>query len=93
MRATYSDLLRAVATEANTPMTTAERVLKALAKTVAERAQNNIDSPITHFGTFKVRLREARNGINPSSGEKIIIEARRAISFKPSAKLKQKVNS
>ena len=40
------------------------------------------------FGTFSKVHRKARQGVNPSTGEKITIEARDAIRFKPGKALK-----
>jgi|TARA_B100000287_G_scaffold134946_1_gene126945 integration host factor subunit beta len=47
---------------------------------------------IRDFGTFSLRLRKARTGRNPSSGEKIDIQDKYFIHFKPSKKIKQLVN-
>ena len=47
---------------------------------------------IRDFGTFSLRLRKARTGRNPSSGEKIDIQDKYFINFKPSKKIKQLVN-
>ena len=41
------------------------------------------------FGAFNLRSRKARNGRNPKTGEKIIIEARKTISFRAAPRLKQ----
>ena len=50
------------------------------------------DIEISGFGKFKVNKKHERRGRNPQTGEDIIIEARRILSFKPSAILKQSVN-
>ncbi|MCF7919839.1 MAG: HU family DNA-binding protein [Candidatus Cloacimonetes bacterium] len=41
------------------------------------------------FGTFKVTERKARTGVNPSTGKKIKIPARKVPVFKPGKKLKE----
>ncbi|HLG20492.1 MAG TPA: HU family DNA-binding protein [Bdellovibrionota bacterium] len=41
------------------------------------------------FGAFTLRKRKARTGRNPKTGEPIMIEARRAIAFRPAPLLKQ----
>jgi nucleoid DNA-binding protein len=43
------------------------------------------------FGTFKVAERKARTGVNPSTGERIKIPARKVPVFKPGKKLKDSV--
>lgn len=47
---------------------------------------------ISGFGNFEVREKESRVGRNPQTGDQIIIEARRVLSFKPSQVLKDMIN-
>lgn len=44
------------------------------------------------FGTFSLKSRAARDGINPKTKEKIKIKASKSIGFKPATKLKEKLN-
>ena len=48
---------------------------------------------IVHFGTFTVRNKSPRRGRNPRTGAMITIKKRQAISFRPSKKLRELVNS
>lgn len=43
------------------------------------------------FGTFKVDKRKARKGVNPQTGEKIKIKAKRVPKFVPGKALKEAV--
>lgn len=43
---------------------------------------------VSGFGSFRVVRRKARKGINPQTGESIVIRGRKAVSFKPSKSLK-----
>jgi nucleoid DNA-binding protein len=43
---------------------------------------------VSGFGSFRIVKRRDRMGINPQTGETILIRGRRAISFKPSKNLK-----
>lgn len=47
---------------------------------------------IAGFGVFDVKKKADRRGRNPQTGEAITIEARRVLTFKPSAVLKSTVN-
>lgn len=47
---------------------------------------------LTGFGTFEVRERSARTGVNPSTGEKTEIPAGKYPAFKPGKSLKDEVN-
>jgi len=44
---------------------------------------------ISGFGKWTVMSKKARKGRNPQTGEEITIDARRVVSFKPSAVLKK----
>ena len=46
---------------------------------------------IPGFGIFKVSDRKAREGINPKTGEKIHIPAKKAAKFRPAKALKEAV--
>jgi len=48
---------------------------------------------LVHFGTFTVRDKSPRRGRNPRTGDTITIKKRQAVSFRPSKKLRELVNS
>lgn len=41
------------------------------------------------FGSFRLKVRKARQGTNPNTGEKMTIASRKAVSFTVSSKLKK----
>lgn len=47
---------------------------------------------LKELGKFEVQTREARTGINPTTQEKITIEAKKAVKFKPATTLKEELN-
>ena len=47
---------------------------------------------IRNFGVFEVVRRKGREGVNPASGEPLFIPAHKGLQFRPSAKLKDKVD-
>lgn len=38
---------------------------------------------LSDLGVFTVNLRPARNGVNPKTGEKIVISERKVVKFRP----------
>ena len=58
-------------------------------KTTLEQGEN---LKISGFGSFVVRQKADRRGRNPQTGEAITITARRILSFKPSALLRDAIN-
>jgi DNA-binding protein HU-beta len=47
---------------------------------------------LSGFGTFKRVQRQARKGVNPRTGEKIKIKARKVTRFTPGTRLQKAVN-
>jgi integration host factor subunit alpha len=47
---------------------------------------------LSGFGKFSVKDKRPRKGMNPQTGEELIIDARRVVTFKPSGRLKDKIN-
>jgi len=58
-------------------------------KATLERGEN---LKISGFGNFVVKQKSDRCGRNPQTGEAITINARRILTFKPSAILKESIN-
>lgn len=59
---------------------------------IAETLEKGESVTIQSFGTFEVRQRAARKGINPQTKKAIEINASKAPAFKVSYKLKERVN-
>ncbi len=56
-----------------------------------ELAKGN-DFMISGFGKWSVKQKSPRLGRNPQTGEQIIIDARRVVTFKPSPLLRNTIN-
>lgn len=50
------------------------------------------DLLLSGFGKFNVKDKKERKGRNPQTGEMLILEPRRVVTFSPSGILKDKVN-
>jgi integration host factor subunit alpha len=50
------------------------------------------DLLVSGFGRFNVHAKQARMGRNPYTGEKMVLRARRVVTFKPSRVLKRRIN-
>ncbi len=58
---------------------------------IAKSVVNGTDVKISSFGNFQIRTKAPRPGRNPRTGESIPIEARRAVTFHASHKLKEQI--
>jgi DNA-binding protein HU-beta len=87
-----SDLVSALAEKANVTKAAATAVLSALTDVVSEALANDGSRvQLSGLGTFSVRNRKARNGVNPATGAKIQIPAKRVAAFKASSTLASRV--
>ncbi len=66
-----------------------EMVFEALKESLCEGEKVKISG----FGNFSVKEKQSRRGRNPQTGEQIIIDARRVLTFKPSQVLKAVLNN
>ncbi len=48
---------------------------------------------LSGFGNYVLRDKSARPGRNPRTGEEVVVNARRVVTFKPGLKLKVKIDS
>lgn len=70
----------------------ANKIVNTLFETIKKTLASGEDIHIQGFGKFQVKFKWARKGRNPQSGEMIILRSRRTVSFRPSLKLKEKMN-
>ncbi len=54
---------------------------------------NGENVQLSGFGTFELRQRSERKGVNPRTKEPITIPASKTVGFKPGKALKESVNS
>ena len=87
-----TELVAAMAEQAQISKKDAEAALKAFTDVVAEELKANGKVQLVGFGTFEVTERAAREGRNPQTGEPMPIAACKAPKFKPGKALKDEVN-
>ena len=88
---TKQELVAAVAKKAEVSKVGAEKVISAVLETITESLANGKNVQFVGFGTFEVKQRDAREGINPKTKEKIQIPAKKVVNFKVGKKLKDAV--
>ena len=88
-----SELIEAIASDANVSKADAGRALDAFIKNVTSTLAKRGNVAISGFGSFQTRDRAARKGINPRNpSETINIPAATVPAFKPGKQLKEAVN-
>ena len=88
-----TELVAAMAEQAQISKKDAEVALKAFTDVVAEELKANGKVQLVGFGTFEVSERAAREGRNPQTGETMTIAASKAPKFKAGKALKDMINA
>ena len=88
-----TELVAAIAENAEISKKDAEKALKALADVVASELKKGEKVQLVGFGTFEVSERAAREGRNPQTGETMTLAACKAPKFKAGKALKDAVNA
>jgi integration host factor subunit beta len=91
---TKSDLIERVA--AAVPQISkkdTELVVNTIFQSMTEALRRGDRIEIRGFGSFQVKVREAREGRNPKTGEEVRIPAKRTPFFKVGKELKERIDS
>ncbi|MCT9855776.1 DNA-binding protein [Priestia megaterium] len=86
-----TELVDAVATQAELSKQDAKKAVEALFETISDTLAQEEKIQLIGFGTFEVRERAARTGRNPQTGEEMTIPASKVPAFKPGKELKAAV--
>jgi DNA-binding protein HU-beta len=85
------DLVKLVSEKTGISKEAAGKVQKAVIEAISSTLEKGDSVSLIGFGSFKVIDRAAREGRNPSTGEKMQIPASKAVKFTPSKVLKERI--
>jgi DNA-binding protein HU-beta len=86
-----AQLVEAVSDKTGITKKKAGNVLDTITQTIAHTLSNNEKITLVGFGTFQVRQRRARKGINPQTKEALTIPAKKVLKFKAGKELREAV--
>ena len=90
---TKRDLIESVAgSRPDLPRRDVETLVNAVFQTLSEALTRGERVEIRGFGSFVVKRRNAREGLNPKTGEAVRVEAKRVPFFKAGKELKERVD-
>lgn len=87
-----TELINKIAEKTDLTKKDSEKALNAFIETVKETLKSGNDLQLIGFGSFQIKQRAAREGLNPQTGEVIQIAAANVPSFKAGKDLKKAVN-
>ncbi|THB70555.1 MAG: integration host factor subunit alpha [Desulfobulbaceae bacterium] len=89
---TRKELAETVSEKLGYPISTCSDIVDSFFSTVKSSILEGSSIKLVHFGTFLVRDKHPRKGRNPRTGESITIKKRQIVSFRPSKKLRARIN-
>ena len=93
MTLTKADLIDSINENLSLPRHECSRLVESLLEIIKKALESGEDVLISGFGKFCVKDKRKRRGRNPATGEDLMLEARRVVTFKWSGKLKEKLNT
>jgi integration host factor subunit alpha len=89
---TKDDIVEAFAKETGFPKNQSTEIVETLLELIKKTLESGDDVLVSGFGKFRVREKKARKGRNPATGENMILDPRRVVTFHCSGKLRRKIN-
>ena len=86
-----ADLVNLVSAQTGETKTVVSSIVDATIKTIVDSVVDGKKVSILGFGSFEPRDRSARQGLNPKTGEKIAIPAKRVPTFSAGKLFKDRV--
>ena len=87
------DLIQFVKENTGLSKADSDKAVNAIFEGVSQALSKKEEAAFVGFGTFSVVEREAREGRNPRTGEKMHIQASSQVKFRPGKTLKDRVSS
>jgi integration host factor subunit alpha len=72
--------------------TESAQIVETLFELLKQSLENGDDVLISRFGKFCVRAKHQRRGRNPQTGEPVMLDSRKVVTFKCSGVLRDKIN-
>jgi len=84
-------LITRVAQETGTSKRVTRQVIDKMLDIIANELQNGEKVVLTRFGTFQMRTRRSRRGVNPQTGKEMVIPEMQTPGFSASNSLRERV--
>jgi integration host factor subunit alpha len=93
MAMTKKEIVMKINEEIGIPKKDCVRIVESLFDIIKDDLDKWNPVMISGFGKWTVKAKKARKGRNPKTGKEMTIDARKVVTFKPSAVLRDELNS
>ncbi|MBI9086938.1 MAG: integration host factor subunit alpha [Desulfobacterales bacterium] len=92
MALTKADVVQNLMDHNGYTRTQASELLETLLELIKTTLSSGEDVMVSNFGKFQVREKAQRRGRNPATGQAMLLEPRRVVTFQCARKLRETVN-
>jgi len=92
MTLTKAHIIDAIADQVGYPKNQSSEVVETLLEIIKITLESGEDVMVSGFGKFCVKEKRERKGRNPATGDDMILEPRRVVTFRTSGLLRDKIN-
>lgn len=90
---TKKDIVKTIAEQLDLPEFRTRVLVQRTFDAIIEAIVENGRVELRNFGVFQVKLRESRTGRNPRTGERVTVEAKSVVTFKPGKEMEERVRA
>jgi integration host factor subunit alpha len=92
MTLTKAQMVESVQNQTGLPRNRSSEIVETLLEIIKSTLASGEDVLVSGFGKFSVNEKKARRGRNPATGEDMMLEARKVVTFNCSGKLRDRIN-
>jgi integration host factor subunit alpha len=92
MTLTKANIVEAVAEQNGYTKNHSSEMIETLLEIIKRTLESGEDVLVSGFGKFCVKTKHERRGRNPATGEEMMLEPRRVVTFRCSRKLRDKIS-
>ena len=92
MTLTKIQLVESIQNQTGFPKNKSSEIVETLLEIIKRTLSSDEDVLVSGFGKFRVKEKKERKGRNPATGEDLMLEPRKVVTFKCSGKLRKRIN-
>ena len=92
MTLTKAQIVESIQNQTGFPKNRSSEIIETLLEVIKSTLASGEDVLVSGFGKFRVKEKNERKGRNPATGEDMMLEPRKVVTFKCSGKLRNRIN-
>ena len=92
MTLTKAQIVESIHDQIRLPKNKSTEIVETLLEVIKKTLASGEDVMISNFGRFCVKEKKERKGRNPATGDDLMLEPRRVVTFRCSGKFRERIN-